>query len=332
VETVPAYPNPTLQDFHMDVIDFTIGRHHLCALSSSNQASCKMRDPFYFNYCDAGGVPAGWITPLGVGTTIVPVPLSNVTGLSSGVESSCFLHDGGKVSCIGSNLLGGLGLPNMVGLSNFYSPCDSNTQFGADIPVQVPLPTTSPATVLVSWSSGSCAQLADARIFCWGARKKGVWGGYWVTDFSLHEVTLDIGGVDLSKTDSAYGRHMCGVHSSGKIACWPSNEAGELGMVAPPFDSAIGEYTLSLFPNGNSFVPPWGQTKRIGVGQLVSCAISNSDLSVWCWGSNGVHGLGRALPTVPIGAGVDQRRYESAVVYGAFSPTPALLDTVLILS
>lgn len=202
---------------------------------------------------------------LGNGTlddSAIPVPvasLSNLSGVSSGGDTTCAVSNDGKVFCTGSDYYGEVG--------------------DGGKPVSVKSPTISPAlsgmsNLSAGWSHACATLLGDA--YCWGFNRNGELGHGTTTDDALPDQVQFAapGGVD----DVAAGnQHSCAT-LIGSVYCWGVNDHGQLGD---------GGTMPSSVPVAN------GVNSAIGMdaGNAHSCAVG-SDGSVQCWGAGSSGQLG----------------------------------------
>ena len=137
-----------------DATAITTGYAHSCALHEDGTISCWGRNRF---------------GELGNGTddedrSLMPVGvqgISDAIAITTGVANSCALHEGGTISCWGSNSYGQLG--NGTG--------DGERSL---IPVEV-LDITDATAITTSYVH-SCALHEDGNISCWGSNKYGQLG------------------------------------------------------------------------------------------------------------------------------------------------------------
>jgi alpha-tubulin suppressor-like RCC1 family protein len=111
--------------------------------------------------------------------------------------------------------------------------------------------------------TGQCARYAAGQVECWTG-----------------PVTGQIAG--LSSQDLAIGRdHACAV-SDGRVACWGSNDHGQLG------DGTMTARTAPVFVGGLTDV------RQVAAGDDTSCAVTAAG-AVWCWGDDSDDQLGRGF-------------------------------------
>jgi alpha-tubulin suppressor-like RCC1 family protein len=137
-----------------DAIQVTVGPYHACALRRGGRVVCW------------GSGLAGTLGNGSEEDSVEPVEvrgLADARQIASGLSHVCALRAGGTVVCWGSNRSGGLGLTKETEISL----------------VPVPVPGLTDAVRVFATpdsSSKSCAEVADGRIFCWGAHTAGSGG------------------------------------------------------------------------------------------------------------------------------------------------------------
>jgi alpha-tubulin suppressor-like RCC1 family protein len=149
----------------------------------------------------------------------------------------------------------------------------------------------------------SCALKYDGQAFCWGANYYGQLG---VKEAPGLESCARGGGlvsacatlpIPVGTTQRFYDidvglKHVCGVSMAREVWCWGRNEAGELGSAtsttcAPgslPMDG--GEFATmpcSFEPLRVAGLPP---VHSVAVGDDFSCALTENDGVVFCWGGS----------------------------------------------
>ncbi len=258
-----------------DATTITTGRGHSCALHEDDNISC------WGNNEDG---------QLGNGTggnegerSFVPVrvlDISDATAITAGREHSCALHQGGNISCWGSNRSGQLG---------------DGTDDSSLVPVQVPGITD--ATAITAGNRHSCALHQDGNISCWGSNSSGQLGngtGGNEGERNLEPVqVLDISNATAITTGVA---NSCALHEGGTISCWGANWAGQLG-------NGTGDGERSLVP---AEVLGISDATAITTSRDHSCAL-HQDGTISCWGNDddGQLGDGRdpRVPNLVVGFG-----------------------------
>jgi alpha-tubulin suppressor-like RCC1 family protein len=123
----------------------------------------------------------------------------------------------------------------------------------------------------------SCALTAAGQAWCWGRNAKGE-GGSGTTLARLIPTLVQGDGFRFSKI-SVGGEHVCGLRTTGSIACWGSNRFGQLG---------IGEVTfndINRFSTSPLRVETSSQMTAVSAGADHTCGI-RVDGGIDCWGLN----------------------------------------------
>jgi hypothetical protein len=198
----------------------TTGRAQLAAVAGSFQFTSVVSGAFHSCGLTADGAAYCWglnqTGQLGDGTTAMSASPTAVKGgivfqsLGAGEQWTCGLATGGKVYCWGL-------LP------------------GGTAPQPSPQLYTTTAT-FTSLSVGrvhACALTADGSAYCWGANGAGQLGDSTTTD---RAAPTPVAGAFKFKAIAAGAPHTCALVSStdpdrdNAVACWGSNDVGELGV------------------------------------------------------------------------------------------------------
>lgn len=130
----------------------------------------------------------------------------------------------------------------------------------------------------------TCARMLDGTVKCWGQDFNGQLGDGVSVDGGTPEPQdslnpKSVAGVNDAIAIASGTDHTCIARKSGKVSCWGSNFAGNLGN---------GTTTDSSVP-----VDVSGMTDAInvGAGGGVTCAV-HKDGTASCWGANSAGGLG----------------------------------------
>lgn len=201
--------------------------------------------------------------------------LADVEMVAMAGAATCVLLSDKTVKCMGGNVQGELGTGTV----------DNNNH---------PLTLVAGLTdvVFISGASGShfCAITTAGTVKCWGSNAVGQVGDGTITSTPKPPVTVCMPGVggcvpSAGATFVAGGDgHTCAAFAGGKVACWGSNRAGELGQTPVPANSGA--------PNPvPTFVPGLVAT-YLTAGNAVTCAASSGTAK--CFGSNGLGILGNA--------------------------------------
>ena len=240
----PAAQETTLADARY--IQIVAGSVHTCGLTSGGAVQCW---------------GSNWAGQLGDGTFYsfgVPVNVnglaSGVTELASGVNSTCALLDTGVVKCWGANEFGQLG---------------NGTTDNATEPVDV-----SGLSGVMQISAGgdhACAVMNDGSLRCWGRNQSGQLGNGSATDSGSPTAVVGLSNA-VSSVEAGFS-HTCAVLTGGEVACWGSNEFGQLG------DGTNGNATSPVL------LPELTGVTQLSARRDHTCAL-NAGGAIHCWGIN----------------------------------------------
>ena len=226
-----------------------------CALHQNGTISC-WGDNYFGQLGDGqGGEDRFSLTPVKV------VGISDATAIATSVNSSCAVHQNGKISCWGLNELGQLG---------------NGTAISSSVPVQV-LGITD-ATAVSTGESHSCALHQNGTISCWGHNNFGQLGNGQSTgdpqDFSsASPVPVKVIGISDATAISA-GTPTCALHQTGTISCWGGGYLGN-GTGGTLHDHSPVPMKVMDITDATAV--------SIGVGH--SCALHQNG-TISCWGDN----------------------------------------------
>jgi alpha-tubulin suppressor-like RCC1 family protein len=193
---------------------------------------------------------------------------ADVAKVSLGGSYACALTVHGAVKCWGANAMGQLGNGNTVAQT---------------APVDV-IGLGSGITSLATGADHACALTNDGKVKCWGANDLGQLGDGTTT---ASTVPVNVHGFTsrVSKLATS-GSHTCALMTSGGVKCWGSGSRGQLGN---------GSTTDSPLPVD---VAGLGSgVKEISVGLEHTCAVTDRDGFVHCWGRNDFGQLGNGNQT-----------------------------------
>lgn len=250
-----------------NVVQLRVGGNHNCVLTQDASALC-----WGDNFNGQLGTPM-----LDEQVRHQPIQVAGITRFSSvatGGAHTCGLLQDGDVLCWGWNKYGQVG--NGVG---------GNAR---DVLMPSPIITLLEVNSVAVGATHMCAGTANSMVQCWGDNSIGQLGtGVFADVASLtapQKVSLIVAG--LATTVGA--NHSCALLSSTELACWGSNEYGQIGN---GFSGSISNTAVPNFVSG-----------LIGVSNFASggnsnCAIVSGE--VYCWGDNQYAQLGQ--PTVGVG-------------------------------
>lgn len=251
--------------------------------------------------------------------TLIPGLSSGVAAIGAGAEHVCAVTDGGAARCFGVNSYGQLG-------------DGTTTHSFAAVPV---VGLASGVAAIDGGTDHTCALTTAGAVLCWGRNLRGTLGngggGDSTVPVAVHGLTSGV------KALAAGDRHSCVVTQDGAVACWGSNQNGQLGdgtrvdRSEPIWVAGLGEpavavdagdhHTCAVMESGN--VVCWGTSWRgesgnagytgtfasisglsgravsIATGFLHTCATTDAG-ELFCWGANdrGQLGDGRQYTTV----------------------------------
>jgi alpha-tubulin suppressor-like RCC1 family protein len=197
--------------------------------------------------------------------------IDNAKSVVAGESHACALRSDGQVWCWGDNGSGQLGV-------------DPDVVSSAVVPTQV-TGLGAGAIAIAAGAEHTCAVLADATAWCWGANGEGqlAVGG---DDNPRPQRVLD----DVAEI-AAGGEHTCARRKADdSVWCWGSNSDGQLGD---------GTKTTRATP----MAVPGLRATRIALGGDVSCALIDGHYR--CWGGGDAGRLGdsgeddRPVPAPP---------------------------------
>lgn len=210
-------------------------------------------------------------------------PLTGITRLldhafDNGVM--CAVESSGTVVCWGDNYWGQLGT-------------GSTQPQGSDVPV-VATQLTSPVTALTATYSSVCAVTASGAS-CWGENGAGELGHATGTAGDMtcgmtqcNTQPLPVAGLPAGTPLLAGGDNVACAIAGGTLACWGTNNVGQLGLGALDQADAGEHYAPSTaIPAG---------ALDVSVGSLTTCALTKGG-SVSCWGWNEKGELGHPPST-----------------------------------
>ena len=201
-----------------------------------------------------------------------------------GDQHTCAILPSGVTTCWGFNAQGQLGTdPEVIPVST-------------RVPVAVTFDPTvfgegASATAITAGGFHTCAILTTGAVACWGFNDNGQLGTDGDDTHVPTKVDFDpaVFGADARAVAVAAGdNHTCAVLSTGAVACWGANLAGEIGVeplddFAFRFDQVNSEPALVAFP-----VDEFGEAVgavAITAGGLHTCAILTTGATA-CWGDN----------------------------------------------
>lgn len=248
------------------------GSAYTCALLANGTARCWGRNV-------SGRLGDG--TTVDRSTPVVVSGLTDAVAITTGGSHTCALLAFGTAQCWGSNGNGQIG---------------DGTTVARLTPVQVAgsLGFLEKAVSVTAGSAHTCGLLADGSAKCWGSNSSGQLGISNTAPNNTAPTPVLGGGGSVTARDIAAGRnHTCAVRANGTVACWGSNDSGQIG------DGTIGGTRLSPVT-----VPGLTNVVALAAGEAHTCALLAVGVPV-CWGLNSSGQLGNGtLSSSPTPVGI----------------------------
>ena len=235
-----------------------------------------------------------------------------VTAVSTGLNHTCAIEEGGTLKCWGDNAYGQLGLgdtaPRLV-------------------PTEVTLPSGRSAVAVDTGEDYTCAIIDDGSLMCWGSNIDDRLGRITSTTCLVEGIGRNCGKtpgkVDLGQNTamaiSLGSAHTCAILDDGSLKCWGHNTYGQLGK---------GDTLATLNPTGVNL----GTNRSavaVSAGAYFTCAILD-DGSLKCWGRNNYGQLGQGnttdLNTPPVAVALPGGQDAKAVYAGEEYACAVLVD------
>lgn len=269
------------------------GSQHTCALMANRTVKCW----------GARAVgQTGQISPL---PSAVPSAVSGISTAiaiaSGGTDYTCALLADRTVKCWGSNSLGQFlpggpaavatpttvaGVTAVRSLSTSTPKCAVRTDatavcwgynyFDPAAPTSVAavtVPGLAGATRVTGSGYEGCARLVDGSSRCWGPDNYGVHGTGTISPSRTASVVPTVVPAGSEVTVSASGVSACGRTPLRRIACWGTNDRGQLGTGWADSPPSLDAYLLPTVKGATAF----------SVGSSLACAIVPGP-TVTCWG------------------------------------------------
>ena len=251
-----------------DAVTVSAGPYTTCALSRGGLVRCWGNNSW-------GQHGNGTTTP----TTTPAVRVSGITtavNVSVGAEHACAVTSDGRVWCWGNS-----------------DRLQLNGPLSSSVPVEIPLPGTSPVAKEVAVGSGldghACAVVLTGEVYCWGFndRRQAVPAGPSPT------VVGQVTGIPAMTHVSAGTTHTCATTSTEVAApqtwCWGLNQRGQLGNGS----GLTGSGSLPV-----QVAVPAGMAGVVDLSASDDHTCSRTlDAAAWCWGFNQFGELGNGTTT-----------------------------------
>jgi alpha-tubulin suppressor-like RCC1 family protein len=215
------------------------------------------------------------------------IPLeARVVHVTSGLDHSCVLLEGGSVVCWGQGPLLGIGSSN--GVDSLRERVRPVKLGGKAVQVDAGLYHT-------------CALMDHGGVRCWGFNGFGQLGYPDQETVGIYPETLasSVGDVPLGVAAlqiAAGPKHTCALLCHGKVRCWGHNKFGQLGHSAQHSSRGLDPAELDDVELGGAAI-------QITASAGHSCALLESR-RVRCWGDPGYAGYGASQDSLsPAAAG-----------------------------
>lgn len=250
-----------------NIVQVRVGGNHNCVLTLDADAFC-----WGDNFNGQLGNPT-----IDAQVRHEPIQVAGITrfaNLAAGGAHTCGLLQDGDVLCWGWNQNGQIG--NGVGGS------------ARDVVTPSPVITLLDVNSVAIGERHICAGTQNSSVACWGDNSIGQLGTGVFSDVSSLTVPQRVGLAVAGLATTVGTNHACALLSSTELACWGSNEFGQIGN---GFSGSISNTAVPNFVSG-----------LIGVSDFASggqsnCAIVSGE--VYCWGDNQYAQIGQ--PTVGVG-------------------------------
>jgi alpha-tubulin suppressor-like RCC1 family protein len=146
----------------------------------------------------------------GISLSTVPLPVAGLTDAVA-AAGTCVLSSTGLVSCWGEAYWGWGDLGRVI---------EHETPVSMDGVAQ--------AVAISAVVSQACAVLADGHVRCWGQSEVGGFGD--ASDLSMTATALEVCNIEQAVSVAVGWYHACALLADGNVACWGSNDKGQLGV------------------------------------------------------------------------------------------------------
>jgi alpha-tubulin suppressor-like RCC1 family protein len=253
----------------VDATSIGLGKIHGCATRVSGAVWC-------WGWNSRGQLGDGGATDQPSAVRVIKnadnMPLVGMEQVEGGDEFSC-ARGGGNVWCWGRNGEGHLGDGTTAARAKAAPVL--NTPGGTNF---------SGAVALRSSHDTSCAQKADATVFCWGENYYGMLG---LDSVATPYVTSPL-SIGAWSAFALGRRYLCRVNSASQVLCTGRNYRGTFGngTIAGEDTSTIHKDPVTVLAGPG--VPFTGAVDVAIAGGGGTCA-RMADTGVYCWG-NGIYG------------------------------------------
>lgn len=256
-----------VRDLSDDIAALAAGRYHTCALAIDGDVHCW------------GSSSRGQLGTGSLESSRTPVRLttlgSDAIALAAGEEHTCAILQSNAVRCWGSNRDRQLGdgAPGSYSVPQFLIP---ERATGALTPLnRIPQ--------IAAGRYHACLITPSRGVQCWGRNSDGQLGDG--TELPRSTPT-NVVGLERGVVGLALGaEHSCALRQDGTVACWGSNQYGQLG------DGTAEKRLTPVIVSGLL-----GNVAAIAAGDNHTCAVLQGG-TVHCWGQNSAGQLGDGTTT-----------------------------------
>jgi len=211
------------------------------------------------------------------------------SAIALGAFHMCVLSNSGGVACWGTKDDGRLGISTTATAVGTDPSQMGNGLQWVDL---------GPGRLAIGVSCGTahtCAILSDGTVGCWGSNAYGQLGIGSTTsvggndgDLGSNMVLVKLPVGTNVTVIVAGGQHNCALTNFGQIYCWGRNTEGQLGIGTANNVGTSPSDIITPVKLGGGGV----RAAAIGAGNLHTCAMTQTDQNIVCWGSNDQSQLG----------------------------------------
>lgn len=244
----------------VDWLAVTVGDSHTCGLRMTGQLYCWGSDAH--GKLGDGGTFRDRSTPVAVAGDI-----TDWTSASAGGDHTCARRSTGRIYCWGSDSRGQVG--------------DGGSNTDRSAPVLVAGGATNWGAVSTGLSH-TCARKTTGRLYCWGNDLTGQLGNGGTNANATSPVPVAGSATTRWTLVAAGATHTCARRSNGRLFCWGSDAAGQLGDGGGP--NSFESTPVQVAGRTTDWV-------AVAAGDFSTCA-RKSNGRLYCWGSDAVGQLG----------------------------------------
>ena len=261
--TLTSSTTPVAVSGLVNVVSIAVGLNHSCAVVVDGIVHCWGDNQIF----QSGGFSARYLVPSQVQT------VSGAIQVVAGSFHTCALLVNGTAMCWGENGFGELGTG------------DTRQPTGPVLTLPLaPFPEEG-ALALEAHLRFTCAHTSAGLLMCWGNNGHGQLGiNLSISNFPFPTVINTPHDVAAFSTGTS---HACAILLNGRVTCWGSDNAGQLGDGGSVDNAAPGPA-----------VPGVDSALEITGGGGFTCALVAGG-AIHCWGANnfGQHGNGTTTPS-----------------------------------